>query len=235
MYNMTIILNMEGCFMKDNSTLRQLLVTDLPPGFVRVLYEQLGKIYPDSYAMMFNDPALGDTQANYVLGHYRRARAETVLMTTAAEHGLNVIEVQPENGGCKHIYVKTRNFGFTMCHVLTPGGFPNHSESREQSSKINEHLAQGSLFPVASEPDKEVIYGVFVHTEQTGKKDEFNSLYIGFPNPAFDDWIEEPIDLQDILNIQQRLFQNQEDVHAQIQNPVPKWKKDESNTKFGDK
>ena len=56
---------------------------------------------------MLNDPALGEDQANYVFGYYRRGRAETVLMNTAAEHGLKVKMVQPENGGCKHVYVTT--------------------------------------------------------------------------------------------------------------------------------
>lgn len=216
-------------------TLKQLLIADLPPGFVRALLERIENIYPESYTSMFNNPSLCDEQAKYVLGHYRRGLAETVLMNTAAEHGLKVRLKQPENGGCKHVYVTAGRFGFVMCHVPTSGGLPKPSDSREQSSKINEHISQGNLFPVDSEPSDEEFYGVFVHTEQTGKKDIFKSLCIGFPTPEFDDWIEEPIDLQDIIDIQQRLFQNQEDAHAQIQKPEPMWKNNNiAKTEKGD-
>ena len=206
-------------------TLKQLLLADLPPGFVRALFERIENIYPKSYTSMFNDSSLGDEQANYVLGYYRRGLGEAVFINTAVEHGLKVKMVQPENGGCKHVYVTAGRFGFTMCHVSTSGGFPKPSDSREQSSKINEHISQIDLFPVVSEPKKEEFYGVFVHTEQTGKKDIFKSLCIGFPNPEFDDWVEDPIDLQDIIDIQQRLFQAHEDLHEQIQKSDPAWKK----------
>lgn len=210
---------------RPSPTLKQLLIHDLPPAFVRVLLERIENIYPDSHAAMFNDPSLGEDQAKYVLGYYRRGLGETVLMNTAAEHGLSVKLIQPENGGCKHVYVSAGRFAFTMCHVETSGGFPKYSECREQSSKINEHISQIELFPSVSEPVDEEFYGVLVHTEQTRDKSSFKSLFMGFPNPEFNDWVDEPINLLDILDIQQRLFQNQEeDVHAAIQNTVPTWK-----------
>lgn len=207
-------------------TLKQLLIHDLPPGFVRALLERIENIYPESHAAMFNDPSLGEEQAKYVLGYYRRALAETELTNTAVEHGLNVKLIQPENGGCKHVYVSAGRFGFTICHVETSGGFPKYSDSREQSAKINEHISQIELFPVVSEQaaDEAFFNGVLVHTEQPGRKDAFKSLHIGFPTPEFDNWVDEPINLQDILDIQQRLFQSHEDIHAAIQDTTPTWK-----------
>lgn len=210
-------------------TLKQLIVHDLQPAFVRVLLERIENIYPESHAATFNDPSLGEEQAIYVRGHYRRGLGETVLMTAAAEHGLKVKLVQPANGGCKHVYVVAGRFGLTMCHVEKPAGFPKFSEYREQSSKINEHISQIQLFPVASEPVDEEFYGVLVHAEKisdNGYRDKsaFGSLFLGFPNPEFDDWIDEPINLLDIRDIQQRLFQKQEDLRAAIQKTEPTWK-----------
>lgn len=221
---MTLLPNSGHKQMSSSPLLKQLLIDDLPPAFIRVLLERIEQIYPESYMSMLNNPSLGEEQANYVLGYYRRALGESVLQNTAAEHGLSIQLVQPDNGGCKHIYISTEKFGFSMCHVSKSGGFPKHSDSREQSSKINEHLSQGSLFPIESTTNNQKFYGVLVHTEHSGKKDSFQSLCVGFPNRDFDDWIEEPINLHDLMDIQHRLFKNHDDLHAQIQNPTPVWK-----------
>lgn len=211
--------------MKENShTLKQLLVNDLPPRFTRALLEGIEKIYPESYAAMHNDPLLGEHQANYVLGFYRRGLAETVFMNTAVDNGLEVDMVQPENGGCKHVFISSHNFGLAICHVPTRGGFPQHSDCREQSSKINENLQQQSLFPIVKPEIDNRLYGILVHTEAAGNKDTFGSLCIGFPNTDFDDWLEDPIDIQDIKDMQQQLFQEQEDLHEQVQKVDPIWK-----------
>ncbi len=207
--------------------LKELLINDLPPGFVRALYERMERIYPEAYTSMYNDPMLGKDQAGYSLGYYRRGVAETVLDETAQEYGLRVETVQPEGGGCKHVRVSSEKFSFTMCHVHSRAGFPQHSESREQSSQINEHLQQRSLLP--SEPkeevDSDVMFGVIVHTESMGRKDVFGDMHIGFPNVEFSDWLEEPIDFRDLIDLQQQLFQEQKDLQAQIQQPVPVFKK----------
>lgn len=220
---------------QDRRTLKELLVTELPPGFTRSLHARMEQIYPETYASVFNDPDLGEEQANYLLGYYRRANAETILMRTAAEHGLFVKTIQPDSGGCKCIYIASGMFGFTMCHVTTAGGFPQFSDTREQSAKINEYVAQGDLF-IQEDPNgnQKKIYGIFVHTEQPGNKDSFKSLHIGFPTPEFDDWLEEPIDVRDIVDIQERRFRKEKDLHEQIQNPKPVWKKNNKKVKSGD-
>lgn len=217
--------------MSDNPTLKQLVIADLPPGFVRALYERIAHIYSQTFAHVSSDPELGEDQSKYVLGHYRRGCAETVLLRTAIEHGLKAKVIQPDSGGCKHVKISSGHFSFTMCHVLTPAGFPQHSDYREQSSKINQHIAQGDLFPIESKPNKEEFYGIFVHSEQVGKKDAFGSLYIGFPSPISERWIEEPTDFKDIIDIQQKIFQGQDDPHAAIQKSDPQWKNSISKNK----
>lgn len=72
----------------EEMTLKQLLIQDLNPEFVNALLQRMQSLYPETHAAMTNDPNLGEEQANYVLGHYRRGSAETILMRTAAEFGL---------------------------------------------------------------------------------------------------------------------------------------------------
>jgi len=208
-----------------------MLIGDLPPNFVQALYERIGIIYPDSYNAMLNDPTLGKEEAHGTLGFYRRAQAETVFMNTAVEYGLRFRYVQPKNGGCKHIRVTAGKFGLALCHVVSPGGFPSYSDVREQSSKINEYISQMNLFPVKVKPEEnEKFYGIFVHTEKMGRKDQFQSMHIGFPNPEFDDWVEEPIDVLEIIDIQHRLFRKQGSSEIQIQKAVPVLKKNDSKS-----
>lgn len=221
---------MEAFLMStENITLKQLLIQDLNPGFVNVLLQRMQSLYPEAHSAMFNDPNLGEEQANYVLGHYRRGCAESILMRTAAEFGLHPKIVQPEGGGCKHVYVSVGRFGLVMCHVTGPDAFPQHSANREQSAQVNEFISQMSLLAEATAPEPEEFYGIIVHTEVQGKKDTFGSLKLGFPNPEFEGWQDEPVCLQDIHDIQQSLFQPQDDLQAQIQNPKPLWKTEKND------
>jgi hypothetical protein len=121
-----------------------------------------------------------------------------------------------------------------MCHVQTRAGFPSLSDNRVQASSINELLSQSTLFPIESSPKNEEIFAVFVHTEQTNKKDSFGSIHIGFPNHKFDSWIDEPIDLMEILNEQERIIQSSDDRYGKSQDAEPRLKTDKINKKINE-
>ena len=210
----------------NNSTLKQILASDLPPGFVRELIIRFHSLYPDAYEAVYQNPEFGEAEAEYLLGHHRRALAEVGLREIATKHSLTVRMEKPEKGGCKHVLISTGILAFTTCHVPSYSGFPKYSNSREQYALINEHASQGQLFAIESNPDKEELYGILIHTEDNSKKNGLGSLRIGFPNPEFNNWIEAPIDLQEISDIQQRIYQKKQDLQQQIQNPTPKWKSD---------
>ncbi len=220
--------------MNVTPTLRQLLINELPHGFVRSLIDKIPGIYKESYESVTNDPNLGEEQAKYVMGFYRRGAAETLLQRLSSEHGLKVNLIQPENGGCKHVRVSIGRFGAVMCHVQTRAGFPSLSDNRVQASSINELLSQSTLFPIESSPKNEEIFAVFVHTEQTNKKDSFGSIHIGFPNHKFDSWIEEPIDLMEILNEQEQIIQSGDDRYGKSQDAEPRLKTDKINRKINE-
>jgi hypothetical protein len=206
------------------STLAELLATDVPPEFVRALLDITPNLYRDAYAAVYQNPCFGKPEADYLLGHHRRAMFEAALRNLAAKHGLRVIMAKCEKGGCEHVRVVAGRFSLTACHVGGRGSFPRHSHSREQYSLINEHLSQGQLFPVQSTPKDAELYGIIVHTEALGRKDKLQSVCIGFPNHEFDKWIQNPTDLRDVADIQQPMYQQAEDLQAVVQNTEPEWK-----------
>jgi len=210
--------------MEPSPSLSQLLVNTLPPGFVRVFPKKLADVYSESYQTVFNNPNLNKEDATYLLGHKRRALAETVFYRTAVEHGLKASHVQPENGGCAHVSVEIGQFCLAMCHVQTRGAFPKHSDNREQASQINRNLPQLDLFPDIFPDKKDDFFGILVHTEYPGNKDQFQSVSIGFPNTNFNNWVDEPIDLLDIQNLQEQAFQSKSDPHILNQNDSPTFK-----------
>lgn len=215
-----------------NLTLKQHLVNDLNPGFVKALIGKTDSVYAGSSAVVINDASLGDEQAKYVLGYYRRGLMETQFQRTAAEFGIKQKLVQPDGGGPKHVRVSMGHFDLVMCHVLGRDTFPQHSSTREQSAQVNEHIAQLSLLPEYSVPGDGEFYGIIIHSEIPGQKDQFGSIKVGFPNPAFDGWEEEPICLIEVAEMQAAFSEKLVDLQGQIQDDAPKWKSSESNNKI---
>lgn len=227
---MTVLVKLERFFM-NTPTIRTLLINELPQGFVSNLIERLPTVYKESFLAVTNDTSLGEEQAKYVMGYLRRGYAETLLERSGAEHGLKIETIQPENGGCKHIRVGSGRFSLAMCHVYTRAGFPALSDNRAQASSINAFLSQSTLFPIENQPKKEQIFGILVHTENPGKKDELGSVHIGFPNHNFDSWIEAPIDLLEIRDLQSKTQNDQENLKKSNQ-ASPKLKKSIIETKI---
>lgn len=203
---------------KRNPILKEMLVEDLPPRFVTQLISSMKSIYPASHAVMDQDKELGEEQTKAVLGHYRRGRAETQLERIATRHELNHELVQPAGGGCKHVSIQVGRFKLDMCHVPSQDAFPQHSDDRKQSSRVNKFIAQLSLFEELAPSDSEKIFGVIIHSEVPGEKDRLGSIKIGFPNHEWDGWIEEPLCLFEISEIQNKQNQEDEDLQGRIQN-----------------
>lgn len=205
-----------------NPGLKEMLIKDLAPGFVSDLLRGMESIYPASYAMVNQDTELGQEQARAVLGHYRRGLAETQFERIAIKHGLSNELVQPAGGGCKHISVQAGRFRLDMCHVPSQDAFPQHSDDRKQSSKVNKFIPQLSLFDERVTPDAGKIFGVIIHSEVPGEKDKLGSIKIGIPNHDWDGWIEEPFSLFEISEIQNKHYQEEEDLQSKIQNEKAK-------------
>ena len=207
---------------KSNPRLKNMLIEDLPSEFVTELIWEMKTIYPASLAAMIQDRSLGDEQKKAVLGHYRRGLAETQFDRIAIKHGLSNELVQPAGGGCKHVSVQVGRFRLDMCHVPSQDAFPQHSDDRKQSSKVNKFIPQLSLFEEQVAPDSRKIFGVIIHSEVPGEKDKLGSIKIGIPNHDWDGWIEEPFSLFEISEIQNKHYRKEEDLQSKIQNEKAK-------------
>lgn len=210
-----------------NQTLKDMLAADLPPDFVRTLLDQVPTAYREAHAAVKQNPKLGKWERRYLLGHQRRVHCEAMLRDSAVLHGLSFsmkksIDQDGHESGFHHVRVTAGRFAFTECHVQSRRAFPKFSRSREQYSKINDHTAQGDLFSVQSEPREAELYGIIVHTEQRDDRSKLLSLALGFPDPEFKRWIQEPIPLIDICELQTAI---QGDVESPEESgPHPKWK-----------
>ena len=143
-----------------NQSLQDMLVSDLPPAFVRTLLERARAVYREAHAAVQQNPTLGEPEAQYLLGHQRRAHFEAMFRDAAVLHRIqfSMERSKDEDGhshGCQHVRVVVGRFAFTACHVQSPGAFPKSSRSRVQYSQINEHAAQRNLFPGSSVPEHE--------------------------------------------------------------------------------
>jgi len=211
----------------ERANLKQLLIMELPPAFVQQLLVELGKIYLHSYNNLHNDEHLGECEADYNLGHYRRSLCETVFRRLAITSNLKSSDISPQNGGWSHVQVETEKFKLDICHVQSPNAFPKPSDTRQQNSEINHHIGQQVLFAEESDNinNNEKFYGIVVHTESRGEKNNFRYAGIGFPNEDFSEWAAEPIDLSEIMDLQSLLLKKPNDMQEQIQQPKPKWKR----------
>jgi len=76
------------------------------------------------------------------------------------------------------------------------------------------------MFPVDSRPTEYDIYGIIFHREAAGDKAKLGTLSVGIPNERCDGWLEEPIDLVDLADAQDR----RQSVEDGAKSPEPKWK-----------
>jgi len=213
-----------------SSRLFDLLVADIPSGFCTAALDRMQRIYPEAYESVKNDPRFGEPEVKYMHGHTRRALVEFGLRELAVAHKVKVEMKRAEGfGGPEHVMLSSGRFCFTACHVPSMSTFPRDSRYREQYSAINEHVTQGQLFAVASNPAEADIYGIIIHCEAVGSKSKLGTLSIGFPNQKYNDWIDEPIALVDIADAQARLHQKEQPGSAE-----PKWKKKKDTGEKGD-
>jgi hypothetical protein len=131
----------------------------------------------------------------------------------------------PNSGGCEHVQIMCGRFRLIACHVQSPGAFPQHSDCREQYAGINEHISQADWLAVPSEPGEEALFGVLTHTSERRDQSLFRCAQIGFPDPSFSAWVEQPVDLLDLRDMQVAAYQLPDDLQGHIQDATPKWKK----------
>ena len=218
--------------MDQNQTLKFMLAVDLPQEFVRTVMSQAAVVYREAFAAVQQNTTLGEWESQYLLGHQRRAHFEAMLRDAAVLHDLpfsmeRSSDLYGHSHGVHHVRIAAGRFAFTACHIQSPGAFPKFSRSREQYSRINEHAAQGDMFPDRSDPGETDLYGIIVHSKRHDAKGELMSLAVGFPDADFKRWIQVPTPLAEIDELQTAMrgvvtSAEEEDVLR------PRWKVDQN-------
>lgn len=207
-----------------NDSLREILITDVPPAFITRFLESAVWAYKDAWGRVSNDPLLTDDSQDYLLPHLRRVLLESKLQELALDCGLRAESKAVSSGAHKYVAVRVGRLVLTCSKTASPNTIARACEFRDQYSEINEHINQLNLFPVASTPGKESLYCIITHGPSEQKNDELGFCCFGFPSQDFKRWVQEPIPLADIRDYQLNRFQKRDDDRKQIQDIEPRLK-----------
>lgn len=212
-----------------NDSLRDILVTDLPPAFVLRLIRDAEWVYKEAHSRVLNDPLLGDAERAYMEPHHRRALFERKLMEAALDSGLRATTERVSSGAAQYNLIRAGRLLLTGSRTGGRNIVPRACTFRGQFADINEHIDQLQLFPVSSEPGEASLYCIVTHGPSAESAGELGYCCFAFPKQDGDTWAQEPIDLTDVRDYQKVRYQRTDDARAEIQTIEPKLK-----PKFGD-
>ncbi|GGA80009.1 hypothetical protein GCM10011521_17820 [Arenimonas soli] len=207
-----------------NDSLREILVTDVPPAFVTRLLSAAEWVYKEAHDTIKNNTMLGEAERAYLEPHYRRALFERKMLEVALDSGLKAVSEQVASGAAKYNLVRVGRLLLTCSKTSGRYVVPRACSFRGQYSDINEHIDQGQLFPVQSAPQEASLYCIVTHGPSTKNPGTLGYCCFGFPAMDMEKWAQQPIDLADIRDYQQQRYQKADDDRAQIQQVEPKLK-----------
>lgn len=207
-----------------NDSLREILVTDLPPAFVLRLINDAAWVYKEAHARVLNDPLLGDAERAYMEPHHRRALFERKLMDAALDSGLQATTERVSSGAAQYNLIRAGRLLLTCSRTVGRNIVPRACMFRGQYADINEHIDQLQLFPVPSEPGESSLYCIVTHGPSAERPDELGHCCFAFPKQEGDKWAQEPVDLTDVRDYQKARYQKTDDDRAEIQKVEPKLK-----------
>lgn len=207
-----------------NESLRNILLTDIPPAFVKRLINDAGWVYKEARARVENDPLLGDPERAYLEPHIRRALFERKLVEAGLDTGMVATTECVTSGSAQYNLVRAGRLLLTCSKTTSRKVVPRSCAFRGQYSYINEHIAQRQLFPVPSMPSQASLYCIIIHGPSLETPGELGYCCFAFPSHEGEKWVQEPIDLLDIRDYQQTRYQKNLDDRAQIQTVEPKLK-----------
>ncbi len=207
-----------------NDSLREILITDLPPAFVTRFQEATTWAYREAWERVKNDTSITDNGREQLLPHLRRVLLEAKLQSIALDSGVRAESESVSSGAHKYVAVRVGRLVMTCSKTSSRNAVPRACDFRDQYSDVNEHIDQQTLFPVISTPGCESLYCIIIHGPSEQQRGELGFCCFGFPSPDLQKWVQEPIALADIRDYQQTRYQKSEDDRAQIQPVEPKLK-----------
>jgi hypothetical protein len=207
-----------------NDSLREILVTDVPPAFVLRLIQDAAWVYKEAHARVLNDSLLGDAERAYLEPHHRRALFERKLMEAALDSGLQATTERVSSGAAQYNLIRAGRLLLTCSRTVGRNVVPRACMFRGQYAGINEHIDQLQLFPVSSNPGESSLYCIVSHGPSAEKPGELGYCCFAFPMQEGGKWAQEPVDLTDVRDYQKARYQKIDDDRAEIQNVEPKLK-----------
>ncbi len=207
-----------------NDSLREILITDLPPAFVTRFQEAATWAYQEAWERVRNDTLITDDGRQQLMPGLRRVLLEAKLQGIALDSGLRAESEKVSSGAYRYVAVRAGRLVLTCSKTSGRNAVPRTCEFRGQYSDINEHIDQQSLFPVCSSPGRESVYCIIIHGPDARNKGDIGLCCFGFPSTDMQTWVQEPIALADIHDYQQLRYRKNEDDRAQIQQVEPQLK-----------
>lgn len=189
--------------MTERKLLIDVLVSQLPLGYVDSLLNGVPRLYSEADASVQENSLLGSAEKEYVRPHLLRGLVETFFREQAIKHNLNAFLASNDANTADYTVVAAGAVELTHSKTDSPNAVPVLCDFRKQRSDANNMLHQTNLFPVSSDHRVESqTYAILTHGPAKNDDEEgvfgLGYLKIGFPSPDGKSWAEPPIDLIDI-------------------------------------
>lgn len=154
---------------QNGTSIRELLLEDLPLNFVAAVVEKTPSVYGNAYSRSYAEPDYDKPEGDYIFGHNRRVGMEAMIRREANRAGLPATTEYTELG---HPYtlVRAGRFLLTESHVRGKGDIPPAAFFREQHAAVNSLLLRPRLPFAEFDPLKLYklseatgIYGIIIH------------------------------------------------------------------------
>jgi len=156
--------------MPDQETsIRDLLLEDLPVRFVTAVVEKAPIAYGNAHSRSYAEPDYEKAEGDYIFGHNRRISMEAMVRREAIRAGLRAT-VEETDLGHTYSLIRAGRFLLTESHVRCKGDIPPAAFFREQHAAVNSLLLNPRLPFAEFDPlllytlsEANGIYGIIIH------------------------------------------------------------------------
>jgi len=170
-----------------------LLIKELPPSFITDLQHAVPNIYREAHQQAFVQPLWEDSEARYLIGHFRHALFAAHFRKAARNAGLKTGLQRVPTGSYQYTWVRAGRLLLTASAVQSEDDAElRYAEFREQHATVN-HLLTNPVLPFMDQADLnalETVYGIVVHAPYEDDKSQCSYVGIGIPAHETMQWVE---------------------------------------------
>jgi hypothetical protein len=173
--------------------LTEMLIDEVPVGFVSGLVERTPLVYGEAYSRSYEEPTWDEPEAYYILGHNRRVIFERMFRDEAIKAGLTV-DVRDNGRNCRYTLVRAGRFILTASHVQGETDIIKRAIFRKQHASVN-RLLLNPLLPMpeldpARLSDASSIYVLLLHGEEHKNPKQLGFMRAAFPSADSESYVE---------------------------------------------